>query len=60
MSKAVIIFLIFIVLLGIFGKLRLPTFPNIKRKNSLSQAKKCKDCGAYMFSGIECGCKSKN
>ena len=39
MSKAVLIFLIFIILLGIFGKLRLPSFPKIKRNSAMSQAK---------------------
>ena len=60
MSKAVLIFLIFIILLGIFGKLRLPSLPNLKRKNSMAQTKKCKGCGSYIFKGIDCSCKTKS
>ncbi len=60
MSKAVLIFLIFIILLGIFGKLRLPSFPKLKRKGSLDKATKCESCGSYIFKDIECSCKSKN
>lgn len=60
MSKAVLIFLIFIILLGIFGKLRLPLFPKIKRNSAMSQAKKCKECGSYMFKDIDCSCKTKS
>ena len=60
MSKAVLIFLIFIILLGIFGKLRLQSFPKLKRKGSLDKATKCESCGSYIFKDIECSCKSKN
>lgn len=60
MSKAVLIFLIFIILLGIFGKLRLPSLPKLKRKSSLDKPTKCKSCGSYIFKDIECSCKSKD
>ena len=60
MSKAVLIFLIFIILLRIFVKLRLHTFPKIERNRAMSQAKKCKECGSYMFKDIDCSCKTKS
>ena len=59
MSKAVLIFLIFILLLGIFGKLRLPKLPMIKRKGSMEQAIKCKSCGNFLFKNVNCSCKKK-
>lgn len=59
MSKAVLIFLIFILLLGIFGKLRLPKLPMVKRKNSMEQAIKCKSCGNFLFKNVDCNCNKK-
>jgi hypothetical protein len=59
MSKVVLLFLIFIMILGIFGKLRLPKLPTFKRKTRVEEARKCADCGAFLFKGVDCGCKNK-
>ncbi|MGE4611365.1 MAG: hypothetical protein AAED33_08230 [Paracoccaceae bacterium] len=54
MIKAVSLFLIAILVLGIFGKLRMPKF---RKPRDLPRAKKCKTCGNYLI-GIEpCKCK---
>ena len=61
MSKVVLLFLIFICVMGIFGKLKLPKLPSLrmKRKN-IDTAEKCKDCGSYLFKEVECNCKRKS
>jgi hypothetical protein len=59
MSKVVLIFLIFIIVLGIFGKLRLPKIPTLKSKKRVEDARKCDACGSYLFKGVECRCKMK-
>jgi len=40
--------------------LRLPSLPNLKRKSSMAQTKKCKGCGSYIFKDIDCSCKTKS
>lgn len=59
MSKVVLLFLIFIMVLGIFGKLRMPKLPTMKRKKGVEDARKCEDCGKFLFKDVTCGCKSK-
>jgi hypothetical protein len=58
MSKVVLLFLIFIMVLGIFGKLRLPKLPTFKRNKGVEDARKCESCGAFLFKGVDCGCKN--
>ena len=59
MSKVVLLFLIFIMVLGIFGKLRLSKLPTLKRKKHVEEARKCETCGAFLFKGVDCRCKNK-
>lgn len=49
--KAVTFFLIAILALGMFGKLRMPKIG----KGTLA-AKKCKSCGAYLIADKPCEC----
>jgi len=56
MSKIVLLFLIFIAVLAIFGRLRLP---RVMRKREIKEANKCPDCGTYKFDGVNCGCEEK-
>lgn len=53
--KAVSLFLIAMLVLGMFGRLRLPDA--LKRKQ-IQKAKKCSDCGAYIVGKGTCPCKT--
>lgn len=53
-AKIVALFLVFIAVLGMFGKLRLPRIG----KDKLSSAR-CKACGRYTF-GKSCDCKDRS
>lgn len=58
--KAVSLFLIGMLVLGMFGKLRMPKppqFPKKRRGNPVADAKKCKDCGGYIIGDQPCSCK---
>lgn len=57
MSKAVILFLIFIMLLGIFGRLRLPKVKNPFKRKTVKATKKCESCGRYNMAGETCSCE---
>lgn len=54
MVKVVTFFLIFILVLGMFGKLRVPF---VQKKGGSKRAKKCKSCGAYLIGNAPCSCK---
>ena len=54
MIKAVSLFLIFILALGMFGKLRMP---KIGKRKGLPRAQKCKSCGNYLIGIDPCKCK---
>ena len=54
MIKAVSLFLIVILALGMFGKLRIP---KIKKPKGLRRAQKCKSCGNYLIGIDPCKCK---
>ncbi|MDG1235763.1 MAG: thymidine kinase [Amylibacter sp.] len=56
MSKVVILFLIFIMMLGIFGRLRLPKVKNPFKSKTVKAAKKCERCGRYNTAGETCSC----
>lgn len=56
MVKAVSLFLIVILVLGMFGKLRVP---KIRKPRDLPRAKKCKSCGNYLIGIDPCKCKKK-
>ncbi len=51
MVKVVTFFLIAILVLGMFGKLRMP-----KLRKPRAGAKKCPDCGAYLIGKAPCPC----
>lgn len=55
--KAVSLFLIAMLVLGMFGKLRLPK-PGGKR-GRIKSAKKCKSCGGYVLGEGPCRCKDR-
>jgi len=54
MVKAVSIFLIVILVLGMFGKLRILKF---RKPRDLPRAKKCKTCGNYLIGIDPCKCE---
>jgi len=53
--KAVTFFLIAMLVLGMFGRLRLP---GGFKKKQIQMAKKCPDCGAYKVGDGTCPCKT--
>lgn len=58
MVKAVTFFLIGIIILAMFGKLRVPRLPRRKRpENKITDARKCPDCGAYILGDGACSCR---
>lgn len=60
MSKVVLLFLIFICIMGILGKLRLPKLPNFRiKRNKIDTAEKCPECGNYLFKGVDCNCSQE-
>jgi hypothetical protein len=59
MVKVVTFFLIGILILAMFGKLRLPKLPNPLRKRGVETAVKCKKCGAYIVGKGPCACEKK-
>ncbi len=48
MIKAVLLFLVVMLLLGMFGKWRLPKIAPRKRGTAIEPARKCSLCGAYI------------
>ncbi len=53
--KAVSIFLIAMVALGLFGKLRFGTFGR-DRKDRALQGRKCRHCGGFAIGSAACPC----
>lgn len=59
MVKAVTFFLIGIIILAMFGKLRMPKLPRRKRpEKKIAEARKCPDCGSYVLGEGACSCKT--
>lgn len=54
MIKVVTLFLIAIIVLAMFGRLRIPKI----RKDKL-KAKKCSSCNRYLIEDNECDCKKR-
>lgn len=52
MVKVVTFFLIGMIILAMFGRLRLPKLPKFGRKELGTE--KCKKCGGYMVDGKPC------
>jgi len=59
MVKVVSLFLIGMLVLAMFGKLRVPKLPKIKRRKPIQTAKKCGKCGAYKIDGKPCNCNKR-
>jgi hypothetical protein len=59
MVKVVTFFLIGIMVLALFGKLRMPRLPKIKHRKGIDTAVKCKKCGTYKIGNKPCGCSKK-
>ena len=57
--KIVSLFLIFMVILGIFGKWRFPGRGRLSGRSApgkLTRPRKCPDCGRFLIGGDPCGC----
>lgn len=57
--KAVVLFLIAMLALGMFGKLRRPTLPRRRSRGgdvAVRTARKCPVCDTYMIGSAEEGC----
>ncbi len=54
--KAVTLFLIAMMVLGMFGKLRFPKLPKMTKRGQIPTARKCKTCGKYILDGKPCSC----
>ncbi len=49
MLRAVLLFLVVVLVLGMVGKLRLPKVPPRRRRPEVESARKCPDCDAYVI-----------
>jgi len=56
MVKVVSLFLIGMLVLAMFGKLRMPKLPKVKPRKPIQTAKKCPKCGAYRIGDKPCDC----
>lgn len=56
MSKIVIFFLIFILVLGMFGRLKAPKIKNPFKRKTVKATLKCEACGRYNMAGEDCSC----
>ena len=54
--KAVSLFLIAMLVLGMFGKLRMPKMPKLRKRDHIATAAKCPQCGAYNPGKGPCPC----
>ena len=59
MVKIISLFLIAMVVLAIFGRLRLPGLGKRKGRSQIKEARKCPDCGTYVLEPGPCKCKTK-
>lgn len=59
MVKVVTLFLVFIIVLAMFGRLRFPKLPRPFRKKALKAGEKCPSCGRYSVAGEPCPCGGK-
>ncbi len=57
--KAVSLFLIGIVALAMFGRLRAPKIKNPLKRNAPLEARKCPKCGSYVLGPGPCDCGKK-
>jgi hypothetical protein len=54
MVKIVTLFLVFMAVLAMFGRLRLPKLPRMTRRRDLPRPRLCKTCGRYDLQGGDC------
>ena len=59
MVKVVTLFLIALMVLGMLGRLKMPKLGRRKGRGKVAEARKCPDCGSYILSDGDCGCKNK-
>ncbi len=59
MSKVVIFFLIFILVMGMLGRLRVPKVKNPFKLKTVKSTVKCEKCGRYNLAGENCACEKK-
>ena len=57
--KVVVLFLIGMLILGMFGKLRAPKLPGLGRRKRMEQARKCPDCNSYIIGDGPCPCRTR-
>ncbi|MBZ0128953.1 MAG: hypothetical protein K8F59_07540 [Rhodobacteraceae bacterium] len=55
--KAVSLFLIAMLVLAMFGKLRMPKIGGRKSSDKTLKARKCRKCGSYILGEGPCACK---
>ncbi|PLS21655.1 hypothetical protein [Neptunicoccus cionae] len=56
MIKVVTLFLVFILVLAMFGRLRMPKLPKSLKRKGVQTGVKCKSCGRYSLAGEKCPC----
>jgi len=57
--KVVSLFLIGMLVLAMFGRLRAPKIGGRRRADDVLKAKKCKKCGSYVLGKGPCACEKK-
>ncbi|NNU79664.1 hypothetical protein HMH01_04340 [Halovulum dunhuangense] len=60
MIKIVTIFLIAMMILAIFGRLRMPRLPGARKLTKLPRVRKCKACGAPIPGKGPCVCEKQD
>nr|WP_323780316.1 hypothetical protein [Amylibacter sp.] len=60
MVKVVTLFLVFILVLAMFGRLRMPKINNPMKRKGVKAGVKCKSCGRYSLAGEKCPCGAKD
>jgi len=58
--KAVTFFLIGMVVLAMFGRLRIPKINNPLKRDKIQNATKCPKCGSYILGKGPCACGRKH
>ena len=62
LSKIVVLFLVFILVLGMFGKLRRKLIARLMGKqhqNRVARPDKCAKCGKFLMGDARCDCSQK-
>lgn len=56
MVKVVTLFLVFMIVLAMFGRLRMPKVKNPFKRKTVKASVKCEHCGRYNLAGETCTC----